>query len=322
MGNLGVHGESVLREDAARALDDLCEVLDWYLQRYGVEQHGGVAAAGGTSAPTVAPPVDSATEPAGRIPESPKTRPVISVGAPREIINSIGMKFVLIPAGEFLMGSPDTDKDAFDNEKPQHRVQITRPFYLGATEVTQGQYRAATGKTPSHFQGSDDLPVEQVSWNDAIAFCDKLNELEKGSLEGACYRLPTEVEWEYACRAGSTTRYSFGDDPVRLSDHAWFRANSAGKTHPVGQKQPNAWGLNDMYGNVWEWCCDAYEARYDQQSPGADPLCSSEAGSRVYRGGSWVGSPRLCRSAFRRGETPGIRYFGVGFRVARSLPRP
>ena len=142
------------------------------------------------------------------------------------ITNSIGMKLALIPAGEFLMGSPDSDKDAQADEKPQHRVRITRPFYLGATEVTQGQYRAVTGQSPSNFKGSDDLPVEKVSWNDAIAFCDKLSELEKGPLGGARYRLPTEAEWEYACRAGSTTRFSFGDDAASLGEFAWYNGNS------------------------------------------------------------------------------------------------
>ena len=162
------------------------------------------------------------------------------------------MKLVLIPAGEFLMGSPDSDKDAEDDEKPQHRVRITRPFYLGA-RGDQGQYRAVTGENPSHFKGSDDLPVEKVSWNDAIAFCNKLSEREGlkpyyqfGAVArsgGEGYRLPTEAEWEYACRAGSTTRYSFGDDAASLGEYAWFNGNSGSKTHPVGQKRPNAWGL-------------------------------------------------------------------------------
>ena len=244
-------------------------------------------------------------------------RPTVPAEPPKPITNSIGMKLVLIPAGEFLMGSPDSDKDARDDEKPQHRVRITRPFYLGATEVTQGQYRAVTGQSPSHFKGSDDLPVEQVSWNDAIAFCDKLSELEKGQLGGASYRLPTEAEWEYACRAGSTTRYSFGDDAARLGEFAWYDGNSGGKTHPVGQKRPNALNLYDMHGNVWEWCQDWYDKDYYGQSPGADPPGPAQAASRVDRGGSWFGNPQLARSAYRLGSDPGDRGNDLGFRAAR-----
>ena len=211
------------------------------------------------------------------------------------------MKLALIPAGEFLMGSPDSDKDASDDEKPQHRVRITQPFYLGVYQVTQGQYRAVTGANPSHFKGSDDLPVESVSWHDAIAFCNKLSEREglkpyyqldaatRSGGEG--YRLPTEAEWEYACRAGSTTRYSFGDDAASLGEYAWFNGNSGGKTHPVGQKRPNAFGLYDMHGNVWEWCWDVYAA-YNANSPGADPDGPSGASGRVIRGGCWGDFPR------------------------------
>jgi formylglycine-generating enzyme required for sulfatase activity len=246
-----------------------------------------------------------------------RAQPAVAVEAPELHTNSTGMNLVRIPAGEFLMGSPDSDPEARDDEKPQHRVRITQPFYLGTTQVTQGHYRAVTGQSPSHFQGSDDLPVEQVSWTDAIAFCERLNELEKEQLRGARYRLPTEAEWEYACRAGSTTRYSFGDDAAGLGDHGWFDGNSNRKTHPVGQKRPNAWGLHDMHGNVWEWCSDAYEAKYYQRSPDADPLCSSQATSRVNRGGGWDFIPQSCRSANRVWYAPGLRNSYLGFRVAR-----
>jgi formylglycine-generating enzyme required for sulfatase activity len=211
--------------------------------------------------------------------------------APKSITNKVGMKLVLIPAGEFMMGSEDGD----DDEKPRHRVRITRPFYLGATEVTQGQYQAVTGENPSRFKGSDDLPVETVRWNEAVAFCNKLSQKEglkpyyqfgDGEQSGGNgYRLPTEAEWEYACRAGSSSRYAFGDDESSLGDYAWFNGNSAAKTHPVGQKKPNAWGLFDMHGNVWEWCWDGYDEKYYSDSPSADPSGSLKASVRVFRSG-------------------------------------
>ena len=257
------------------------------------------------------------------------------------ITNSIGMKLVLIPDGEFLMGSDKADDpDAADDEQPRHPVRITRPFYLAQTEVTQGQYqavtgqspsyfklaqtevtqgkyRAVTGQSPSYFKGSDDWPVEHVSWNDAVEFCEKLNELEKGQLGGARYRLPTEAEWEYACRARSTTRYSFGDDAASLAEFAWYGGSSVSKTHPVGEKRPNAWNLYDMHGNVWEWCQDWYDKKYYARSPGADPPGALQAACRVRRGGGWGYDPQGARSAFRYGGTPEYRDNGVGFRVAR-----
>jgi formylglycine-generating enzyme required for sulfatase activity len=236
---------------------------------------------------------------------------------PKEITNTIGMKLVLIPAGEFLMGSPDSDKEAMADEKPRHRVRITRPFYLSATEVTQGQYRAATGANPSNFNISDDMPVEQVSWEEARAFCDKLNALEKQQLGGARYRLPTEAEWEYACRAGTTTRYSFGDWNTNLEDYAWFGGNSDRRSHPVGQKRPNAWGLFDMNGSVWEWCGDWYGYNYYGRSPVDDPPGPSGSTVHVNRGGSWSSNFQVCRAAFRGTGSPGLRSNNIGFRVAR-----
>jgi formylglycine-generating enzyme required for sulfatase activity len=226
------------------------------------------------------------------------------------------MMLVLIPAGEFLMGSPDSDKDAEPDEKPQHRVRIARPFYLGATEVTRGQYRAITGADPSYFKGSDDLPVERVSWEDAIAFCDKLNQVENERLEGARYRLPTEAEWEYACRGGSMTPYSFGDDAASLGEFGWS-SNPVGKTHPVSQKRPNGFNLYDMNGNVWEWCQDWYDKDYYGRSPNADPLGTAGAASRVIRGGSWLDDPRSARSANRGASSPDDRDYFLGFRLAR-----
>ena len=243
--------------------------------------------------------------------------PTPAPSVPKEITNSVGMKLVLIPAGEFLMGSPDSDQDAQSFEKPQHRVRITQPFYLGMTEVTQGHYRAVTGQSPSQFKGPDELPVENVSWEEAVAFCDKLNDREKGRLGGEHYRLPTEAEWEYACRAGSKTRYSFGDDEAGLGECAWFEGNSGGKTHRVGEKRPNAFNLNDMHGNVWEWCQDWYDDGYYGRSNDADPRGPTRAEARVDRGGGWGSSARLCQSANRGRIAPGDRSDRLGFRVAR-----
>jgi formylglycine-generating enzyme required for sulfatase activity len=240
------------------------------------------------------------------------------------ITNTLGMKLVLIPAGEFLMGS---DKDADADEKPPHRVRITRAFYLGANEVTQRQYRAVTGASPSFFHGSDDLPVEQVSWGDAIAFCNKLSEREglkpyyssgaRTPSGGDGYRLPTEAEWEYACRAGRATRFHFGDDATNLEAYAWYGDNSGAKTHPVGQKHPNAWGLYDMHGNVCEVCWDGFGRDFYAHSPDADPTGPSQAEDRVSRGGGWFNYQRDCRSANRNWVGQDNRGADLGFRVAR-----
>jgi formylglycine-generating enzyme required for sulfatase activity len=242
------------------------------------------------------------------------------------------LKLVLIPAGEFLMGSPDTDPDASDDEKPQHRVRITRPYYVGIHEVTQRQYRAVTGENPSNFKGSDDLPVENVRWNDAINYCNALSRkeglipfyrvqaerVEVPDWNGPGYRLPTEAQWEYACRAGSKTRYSFGD-VANLDEYAWYSGDSGDKTHPVGEKRPNAWGLYDMHGNVWEWCWDGFDADlYKSYSVDDTRLDASEASVRVIRGGGWYDGPRPTRSAFRGGGSPVFRLSNLGFRVARG----
>jgi formylglycine-generating enzyme required for sulfatase activity len=255
---------------------------------------------------------------------------------PGEITNSLGMKLVLIPAGEFLMGSLASDPDAKfgDNqdEIPQHRVRISRPFCLGTTEVTQAQYRTVMGQNPSNFQGADDLPVENLTWLNAIQFCNRLSRSDRlpefyridrqdvsvPDWNGPGYRLPTEAEWEYACRAGSTTVYGFSDSAAELGEFAWFRRNAGGKTHPVGQKRPNAWGLHDMSGNVWEWCWDRYDRGYYGQSPATDPPGPASTPGRAFRGGAWDSPPRLCRPADRFGDAARIiRTSTLGFRVAR-----
>jgi len=169
------------------------------------------------------------------------------------------MEFVLIPAGTFTMGSPDSDSNAYDHEKPAHQVTISEPFYMGKYEVTQAQWKAVMGENPSRFKG-DDHPVENVSWEDVQQFIQKLNAKEG---KEAC-RLPTEAEWEYAARAGTTTIYSFGNNASQLGNYAWYDENSGNTTHPVGDKPPNPWGLYDMHGNVWEWVQDWYGPIYSR----------------------------------------------------------
>ena len=227
--------------------------------------------------------------------------------------NGVKLEMVLIPAGEFLMGSPDSDKDAQRREKPQHRVRITKPFYLGKYLVTQEQWEAVMGNNPSRFKGPKN-PVEHVSWDDCQQFLEKLNAKVGG---GGSSQLPTEAQWEYACRAGSTTRYCFGDEESGLGEYAWYDANSGSKTHPVGEKKPNAWGLYDMHGNVWEWCQDWYDGGYYANSPTDDPTGPPGGSVRVLRGGSWHDAARCCRSACRGSLRPGYRDRTLGFRVAR-----
>ncbi len=198
-------------------------------------------------------PSTSGTEPAAPATTAGKTSPSSLTTKLDEISVELGggvkMEMVLIPAGEFLMGSPESDKDASTDEKPQHRVRITRPFYLGKYLVTQEQWIAVMGSNPSLFKGIKN-PVEMVSWDDCQQFLAKLN--AKSGPGGGRFQLPNEAQWEYACRAGSTTRYCFGDDASGLRDYAWYSANSRDTTHPVGEKKPNAWGLYDMHGNVCE----------------------------------------------------------------------
>jgi formylglycine-generating enzyme required for sulfatase activity len=229
--------------------------------------------------------------------------------------NSIGMKLVLIPAGEFMMGTPPTE-DIREVGHPQHRVKISKSFYMGIYEVTQTQYQAVMGANPSYFKG-DDLPVEQVSRNDAIEFCRKLSQKE-----GRTYRLPTEAEWEYACRAGTTTRFYYGDDLAysQLGEYGWYSNNSDYNTHPVGQKKPNAFGLYDMLGNVWEWCQDWYDRNYYTNSPAVDPQGPSSGQYCVIRGGNYRFDAFGLQSSFRgNGGTPSERREEVGFRLVLNF---
>jgi formylglycine-generating enzyme required for sulfatase activity len=229
-----------------------------------------------------------------------------SSNMPRTRTNQTGIEFVLIPPGSFMMGSTNGDAD----EKPAHQVTINYSFYMGKYEVTQAQWQSVMGNNPSNFKDCANCPVEQVSWDDAQNFVNKLNE----SNDGFRYRLPTEAEWEYACRAGTT-----GDYAGNLSEMAWYSENSGSKTHAVGGKRPNAWALADMHGNVWEWCQDWYHETYHgAPTDGSAWLSGGEQKYRVVRGGSWVYRAASMRSAFRSYGTPGLRYGNGGFRVVAS----
>jgi L-threonylcarbamoyladenylate synthase len=227
----------------------------------------------------------------------------------RKLSNSVGMEFVKIPSGEFLMGSNDEDID----RQPVHKVTIKKPFLLGKYPVTQEQWIKVMGLNPSYFRGND-LPVEEVSWNDVQKFIQKLNQME-GTDE---YRLPSEAEWEYACRAGTKTRYSFGDDESKLEEYAWYSENSD-KTQSIGQKKPNSWGLYDIHGNVCEWCQDKYHDNYSGAPSDGSAWEEGRSSDRVDRGGSWVNLARTCQSAYTGGDDPRDRRNFIGFRVLRKL---
>jgi len=219
--------------------------------------------------------------------------------------NSIGMEFVEIPSGSFMMGRDPNFEEGVSNELPQHRESVSS-FYMQTTEVTQAQWVAVMGSNPSKFKGRTN-PVETVSWYDAKAFIEKLNAKEGTSK----YYLPSEVEWEYAARAGSTTAYCFGDDKGGLSEYAWYRDNSNEQTHPVAQKRANKWGLYDMHGNVWEWTSSCYSENYNRGY--------YSEGYKSLRGGCWNGYAIISRSANRNSISPAYRLSYIGFRVARML---
>jgi formylglycine-generating enzyme len=295
----------------------------------------------------------------------------------REIDNSIGVKLVLIPAGEFMMGGQESAEELveafaaykrkaefFKDEYPRHRVRITKPFYFGKHEVTVGQFRSfvdeagykteaendgqggwgynlqsgqCEGRKPQFnwlntgFTQSEDHPVINVTWNDAVAFCQWLSRKE-----GKTYRLPTEAQWEYACRAQTATRYHNGDDPAALpevantldakgrttfphvQELAFLPGDKPSFTMPVGGKNPNQFGLHDMHGNIWEWCADWYGADYYSKSPVDDPTGPDAGGQRVRRGGAWNSFPLWARASFRNWNTPQSRCVNLGFRVVRE----
>lgn len=241
------------------------------------------------------------------------------------------MEFVRIPAGEFMMGThespagiveslklPKICVEYLKNECPQHHVRITKPFYICKYELTQEQWKAIMGTQPGFHKGERDLPVEKVSWNEARQFISKLN--AQVSLPGITFSLPTEAQWEYACRAGTKTRFHFGDDEKLLGDYAWYGRNSGKKAHPVGQKKPNPWGLYDINGNVHEWCNDWYDSDYYKQSSADDPTGPVTGAARVTRGGSFYDDQAdYFRSSDRYHDHPDFHYYRYGIRVAGNI---
>ncbi|MBC8218157.1 MAG: formylglycine-generating enzyme family protein [Planctomycetes bacterium] len=239
-----------------------------------------------------------------------------------------GAEMVLIPGERFLMG------DENEIDATPHEVVLS-PFYIDKNLVTQAEYQRVMGENPSRWKGGDN-PVEQVRWSDAVKYCNGRSKLEglepcydletwQCDFKADGYRLPTEAEWEYACRAGTKTAYYFGDSPSKLSDHAWFEDNSGGKPQPVGGKLPNPWGLHDMHGNLWQWCNDFYQVDYYQQSPEKDPPGPKTGETKVVRGGAWKFSADSCRSGYRYNENPGYAdvcfgYDIYGFRCVRNAP--
>ncbi len=237
--------------------------------------------------------------------------------------STVGM--VRIPSGSFLMG------DKTQSDATAHEVAVTS-FYMDKYLVTQEQYQKVMGENPSRWK-ADRNPVEQVRWSDAVKFCNRRSELENlrpcydlktwnCDFGANGYRLPTEAEWEYVCRAGTSTAYFFGDDPAKLGDYAWFEKNSGRRAQLVGQKLPNPWGLYDICGNVWEWCNDFYQVDYYQQAPRQDPKGPDAGQTKVVRGGAWRFGADTCRSGYRYNENPGYAdvcfgYDIYGFRCVR-----
>lgn len=240
---------------------------------------------------------------------------VCTAAAPEQTYkNSIGMEFVLIAAGTFQMGCSSEAEDCAGDEKPRHEVTISKPFYLGKYEVTQAQWEAVMGDNPSRFKNANH-PVERVTWEDAQAFIQKLNAKEGHNR----YRLPTEAEWEYAARAGSTTAYSFGDDAGLLGDYAWYQNNAGRETHPVGGKRANAWRLHDMHGNVGELVHDWYDGKaYASAEAMTNPQGPETGEGHVLRGGSWFSNAKRVRSAMRGRLFSGQRLDNIGLRLALS----
>jgi formylglycine-generating enzyme required for sulfatase activity len=251
---------------------------------------------------------------------------------PPTITTKGGLEMVLIPAGSFQMGSRQSGRE---DETPVHTVTMDS-FLMDKCEVTQQEFKRLELSDPSHFKGLN-LPVEQVTWVQAALYCNarsKDEELEpcydevtaKCNFDANGYRLPTEAEWEYACRAGTDTAHSFGSDASKAGQYGWFADNAEKKTHPVGEKKPNPWGLYDMYGNVAEWCNDDYAKGYYQSSPSANPRGPAEGSKKVLRGGAWNSAAGALTSSYRFSENPGfsdacLARDAIGFRCVRKPPK-
>jgi formylglycine-generating enzyme required for sulfatase activity len=254
-------------------------------------------------------------------------------GPPDRLSNAVGMTLALIPAGSFRMGSPDGEAERGKDEGPVHEVRITRPFYLGVHPVTQAQYQRVMGSNPSHFHAGDgggpEHPVDQVTWDEAMEFCRRLSASPEERAAGREYRLPTEAEWEYACRAGTATPFWWGASAS--STQANFKGShpyGGGEKGPyprrttrVGAYSANPWGLHDVHGNVWEWCADWFDEACYANSSIEDPLGPESGSGRVLRGGSWHSVGGSCRAAFRCRYAPGSRYSSIGFRTALTAPQ-
>jgi len=234
---------------------------------------------------------------------------------------SFATELVSIAAGTFTMGSPITETGHGTNEEPQTQVTLSHGFSIGKYEVSQAEYQAVTGANPSFWTGDLNRPVESLTWQDAINFCDLLTtqDRQSGRISATSfYRLPTEAEWEYVARAGTSTAFSFGDDPSNLGQYAWYTANSGGLTHPTGQKLPNPWGVYDVYGNAWEWCSD-WMGVYPGGSV-TDPQGPASGTRKLVRGGSWFRFPDSCRSGKRATFPPTSISGDIGFRIVLFTP--
>lgn len=278
----------------------------------------GGAAAGTSAAPAAAGGGAAA-------PNAESGAPVQGAAASAEAASP---KMIPIRGGRFIMGDPD------EVDATPHEVTVG-PYYMDLTLVTQAEYQSLMGDNPSRWK-SERNPVEQVRWSDAVRFCNRRSERDKlqpcydlntwkCDFKAPGYRLPTEAEWEFACRGGTTTAYFFGDQPARLGTYAWFDKNSGGKPHPVGQKQPNPLGLLDITGNVWHWCNDFYKVDYYSESPADNPRGPESGANKVVRGGAWRFGPESCRSGYRYNESPGYAdvcfgYDIYGFRCVRNAP--